>query len=575
MYNQKIENQLNLSLDVPIRQREKSINLSTGYDEITNTWELLVRFNGDLSVLKDDIISAEILTNDYAVIVVPENKVDKIATYTEIEYIEKPKVLNFILDKATRAACIKQVQESFPELTGKGVIIGVIDSGIDYFHPDFRNEDGTTRIISILDLSETGAEPGRVKGVEYTRDEINFALQQDTRQEALEIVPSTDIIGHGTHVAGIAGGNGRASDGEYRGVAYESDFIIVKLGQRGGEPLYKSTEIMRGLVYIINKAQELNQPVAINISFGNNYGSHDGSSLFETFMDSMTNQWKNVIVVGSGNEGAAAHHYSNIIEEGEEQVIEFTIAPFEIDLSLQLWKSYSDDFLIEIEGPTGQKSGFIKPLLGTQEFIISNTRIYLYFGEPSPYNTDQEIYIEFLPYNKYLSTGIWKIRIKAEDVVIGEYDLWLPTATGLNPNTKFLQPDALRTLTLPSTSTKVITVGAYNSQIDSIAPFSGRGYTRVANLVKPDLVAPGVDITSTVPGGGYDSFSGTSMATPFVTGASALLMEWGIVRGNDPFLYGEKIKAYLRKSAKRKEEIREYPNPQWGYGALCLANVFR
>lgn len=573
MNNQKLGNQLNLSLDIPVEEREESPFLTTGYNALTNTWELIVKYNGDLSVIRDLVVSTDILTNQYAILVVPEQNINRLADFPEIEFIEKPHDLAFELEDSKRAACITPVQIGFPNLTGEGVLLGIIDSGIDYRHPAFINEDGTTRIVSILQINDESDL--NLRNVVYSREQINEALQQETEAEALEIVPVVDFIGHGTHVAGIAGGNGRGSDGQYRGVAYESEFIIVQLSLTPTSPFVKSTEIMKGVAYILDEAQRLNKPVAINISYGNNYGSHDGNSLFETYLDDMSNVWKSVICVGTGNEGSAAHHYQNTIEDGETQVVEIAVSENESNLYLQLWKSYSDIFAIELEAPNGQRTGFIKPVLGTQQFTLAQTQIALFFGKPSPYNSDQEIYFEFLPINDYIAAGTWKVNIRGDRIVKGTYDMWLPTSSALNPFTRFLNPDVFITLTVPSTATKVISVGGYNQEINSIASFSGRGYTRELNLVKPNLVAPAVDIMSTVPGGGYDIKSGTSMATPFVSGASALLMEWGIVRGNDPFLYGEKVKAYLQSSARREENIRDYPNREWGYGSLCLSNVFQ
>ncbi|PKM94574.1 MAG: hypothetical protein CVU84_10950 [Firmicutes bacterium HGW-Firmicutes-1] len=572
MTNQKIGNQLNLSLSLPVNEREKSDFLSTGFNEVTNTWEIIVKYNGDLSVIQDDVISIDRLTNQYAIVVVPEQNISKLANYSQIEFIEKPKQLAFELQESKRAACITPVQIGFPNLSGEGVLLGIIDSGIDYRHPDFINEDGTTRIVSILKINDALNLDN--PSIEYTREQINEALRQPTETEALAIVPTIDVIGHGTHVAGIAGGNGRGSNGQYRGVAYESEFIIVQLSETGAQPFVKTTELMKGIAYVVNTAQALNKPVAINISYGNNYGSHDGSSLLETFIDDMSNVWKNVIVIGAGNEGAAAHHYENTIEEDETQVVEIAVSNSEKDVYIQLWKSYSDDFLIEVEAPNGQKSGFIKPLLGTQQFNLMQTQVAVFFGEPSPYNNDQEIYFQLIPNQEFIAEGTWKINIQGVKIVRGTYNLWLPTASTLNLYTRFLQPETRTTLTVPSTATNVITVGGYNQGINSIASFSGRGYTREINLIKPNLVAPAVDIMSAVPGGGYDTKTGTSMATPFVTGASALLMQWGIVQGNDPFLYGEKVKAFLQKSARRDESLRSYPNPDWGYGSLCLENVF-
>lgn len=573
MNNQKVDNQLNLSLDLPEEERLKSSFLTTGFNPVTNTWELIVKYNGDLSVIQDEVISIEKITNQYAIVVVPEQNINNLANYSEIEFIEKPRQLAFELDDSKRAACITPVQISYPNLTGEGVLLGIIDSGIDYRHPAFINEDGTTRIVSILQIND--ATDLNQPSVVYTREQINQALKQPTEAEALAIVPSIDVIGHGTHVAGIAGGNGRGSNGQYQGVAYKSEFIIVKLSQTEGNPFVKTTEIMKGMAFIIDTARGLKKPVAINISYGNNYGSHDGNSLFETFLDEMSNEWKNVICVGSGNEGAAAHHYENTIEENETQVVEVAVSSSEKNIYLQLWKSFSDSFSIEIEAPNGQKSGFIKPVLGTQQFTLAQTQIAVYFGEPSPYNSDQEIYFEWLPIDEYIAEGIWKINILGDKIVRGTYNMWLPTTSALNIFTRFLNPSVNTTLTVPSTAAKVITVGGYNQEVNSIASFSGRGYTRELNIVKPNLVAPAVGIMSAVPGGGYDAQSGTSMATPFVTGAAALLMEWGIVRGNNPFLYGEKVKAYLQRSARRDENLRDYPNREWGYGSLCLNNVFQ
>lgn len=351
--------------------------------------------------------------------------------------------------------------------------------------------------------------------------------------------------------------------------------LVVKLGSSVGSSFPRTTRLMEAVDFVIKRAISLGRPIAVNISFGNNYGSHDGNSILETFLDEIAGFGRTCIVVGSGNEGALRHHVGGTLTMNQSQTIELAIGPNESSLNVQIWKNFFDDFDIELRNPNGELAGPIQKILGTQRFILGNTGIYLYYGEPTPNNLAQEIYIEFIPIDDYVDVGNWEIRLIPRIIVSGRFDMWLPTGEVITPATGFLQPTEEITLTIPSTARNVITVGAYNAYINSFSYFSGRGYTRYYINIKPDLVAPGVNITSAAPGGGYTSMTGTSMATPFVTGSAALLMEWGIVEGNDPYLYGEKVKAYLIAGARKLDIEPEYPNPRLGYGALCLRESFR
>jgi minor extracellular serine protease Vpr len=566
----KIENQLNLALEVPEATRIKTGTLAVGYSPETKTWELIVKYHGSLDRIRNELkIPVVELFSRYAVLTVPDEFVNRLANYEEIEFIEKPKRFFYEVNQGRTASCINPVQSQPYNLFGEGVIVAVIDSGIDYSHPDFRNEDGTTRIAALWDQTIPGSPPaGYDIGTLYPRDKINEALKTPM-PERMEIVPSTDLSGHGTHVTGIAAGNGRASNGQFRGVASQSELLIVKLGQSIGDSFPRTTQLMQGIDYVIRYAIGVNKPIAINISFGNNYGPHTGYSLLESYIDEVASIWKVNIVVGTGNEGATGNHAQGILQMGTTTSVDVSVSDFEFSFNLQIWKNYYDQFDVSIVSPNGTRVGPIPSILGKQQFVLGQTQILLYYGDPTPYNLQQEIYFEFIPIGDYVNSGVWRFEMVPKKIVVGNYDMWLPAGGVKNPETRFLLPSEFTTLTIPSTAYRAVSVGAYNAYTDSYAPFSGRGFTRDLGI-KPDIVAPGVDINSCAPGGGYAVRSGTSMATPFVTGSVALLMEWGIVKGNDPYLYGQKTKAYLINGARHLRIESIYPNRTLGYGALCL-----
>ncbi|RHS88697.1 S8 family peptidase [Clostridium sp. AM42-4] len=558
--NQKLENLLNLSLDTSPEERSRSSELETGFDPEENTWELIVKYSGNLDEVRNLGASVEEMRNEYAILTVKESQIPLISALPQIEYIEKPKRLFFAINQAKTASCVNILQEAPPNLSGRGVLIAVLDSGIDYFYEVFRKEDGSTRILELWDQTQNHI---------YTSEEINTALESGNRAAARQIVPSVDVSGHGTAVAGIAAG----LDSGYRGIAYESDLLVVKLGTARPCGFPRTTELMRAVNYAVSFAADRFLPLVINISFGNTYGSHDGTSLLETFLDDIGNYGRTTIVVGSGNEGAASGHTSGILQMRTTETVEFTVSAYESSFSIQLWKSYSDQFEISLQAPSGEQFGPFSENLGPARFRYRSTQILLYYGKPGPYSAAQEIYFDFIPdEGNYVEEGIWTFFLRPVSLVRGQYDFWLPSARVLNTATRFLRPTPDTTLTIPSTASKVITVGAYNSYYNSYADFSGRGFTRLTNQVKPDLAAPGVGIMAPAVNGGYQSVTGTSFATPVVVGSAALLMQWGIVNGNDPFLYGEKVKAYLRRGAKKLPGIAEYPNPLVGYGGLCVSN---
>lgn len=559
MADQKLENLLNISLQATKEEREKSEELGIGYDPEQNTWELIVRYTGSLDGLRTRYPQIRIreLLNQYAVLIVPETLVDAVSQETVIEYVEKPKQLYFELQAGKAASCINAVQQGMNNpfgLFGKGTIVAVIDTGIRAESMEFRNADGSTRILNIWD---------QTTGTEYDRSQIDEALQNETKDTAG--IPGADVLGHGTQVAAIACGSS--------GVAAQADILVVKLGLAAKNGFPRTTQLMEALDYVVRKAIDYGKPLAVNISFGNNYGDHTGSSLLENFINDIADSWKCSICIGSGNEGLGAVHTGGTLTEDTEETVELAVSSYETGLSIQIWKDYWDDIAVEIIAPSGRNLGRIQENSRVSRIRYEDMELLTYFGEPSPFRIRQEIYIDMIPQTVYIQSGLWKLRLIPRSIRNGRYDMWLPAQGALNFGTGFTSPDSASTFTIPSAAAKAVTVGAYDAGTGSAAPFSGQGYIVEIGgslMVKPELAAPGVNVL--VPSvSGMARVSGTSYATPFVTGSAALLMEWGIVRGNDAFLYGEKLKAYLLKGAEPLAGAA-VPDTQTGWGRLCLKN---
>ena len=565
MPDQKVDNLLNLSMDATPKEREKSENLNVGYDPKTRRWDVIVKYSGPESGLAGVGIEVVSLLGGYAIVTLPESEIDAYSNREQIEFIEKPKRLYFETLEERAASCILPVQAGNDGLTGEEILVGVVDSGVDYFHPDFRNEDGSSRILKLWDQSIPGNPPeGYIRGTEYTKDKIDEALAFG-ETEGRHLVPTRDSSGHGTAVLGIAAGNGRALDGVNRGIAYKSDLLVVKMGNARQNSFPRTTELMEGIDYLVRQAVKMGRPIAVNISFGNNYGSHRGDSLLETYISNVANVGRSVICVGTGNNGNDRIHTAGKLRQGQIEMIEMSIGTYETTLNLQLWKAYADEIEISIETPSGERLPTLSEKIGTQRYRAGETDLLIYYGKPGPFQVTQEIYFDFIPVETYLTSGIWKIHLHGRRIREGNYNLWLPGGNVLNPVTGFYRPIAAETLTIPSTAAKVITVGAYDSRLNAYADFSGRGGSNLS-FPKPDLVAPGVNITAPTPGGAYTTVTGTSFSTPFVTGSAALLMEWGIIQRNDPFLWGEKVKAYLRRGAQPLPGFNDYPNEAVGWG---------
>lgn len=488
----------------------------------------------------------------FGIVDIPIENIAKLASSPSIGYVELPKQLYTTDFQSNRAACVNVARDIYG-IQGEGVLIGFIDSGIDYTHPAFRNDDGTTRIDYIYDLS--------TEAKVYDRNDINNALKAS---DPFSVVPSRDTVEHGTHVAGIACAGGRINP-QYYGVAPKSSIAMVK-GTRGNFAL--SSNIMRGLKFLIDSGKVLGKPLAVNISLSTNDGAHNGTSLLERYISTVAILERVTIAIAAGNEGDAAHHIGGELEK--QNKISINVARDEPGIVLNLYKPVLSDISIRITSPTAATSGEIIVREGYFEGIIGRDRYQVFYSGPKPFDIIGEITIAILTNGQYISEGQWEVRISLINEYGGVYDMWLPISEGLNIRTKFLQPTVLNTLGIPATVTNIIAVGSYNYVTNNISSFSGRGRPTVYQHIRPDLVAPGENIMSTIPNRSFDSKSGTSMATPHVAGIAALMMEWGILRGNDPYLYGERLKYYLAISATRNRPDVTYPDASWGYGEVCL-----
>ena len=567
MNNPKADAALNLSLSLPESLHEKSTSLSavlTG-----SVWEILVLASQDLSFLAKlyPQIEVSMLLENFALLRLPPSLIPTVSALPQILYIEMPHYISFEILSGKRSSCITQVTLPPLSLTGNGVLVGFVDSGIDLTHPDFQDSNGNSRVLFLWDQTRDEYPPdGYLFGTEYNNEQINEALRMGKTL-------SKDESGHGTATAGIACGNGNASNGRYRGIAPEAELIVVKMRKNKG--LYpRTTELLSGIDYCIKKALKFNRPLVLNISFGNNYGSHTGNSLSELYLNRVSLLGRISIIAAAGNEGASPVHTSGFLDQTVN--VDFSISERQTSLNMQLWKDYADDVRIKLRAPSGTEYT-LSDNFGTNIETLDQTRIAFYNSAPSPFQRLQEYYFEFFPIadSFYLTSGVWSLIIEPISIKNGIFEMWLPAASSLNGATRFLSPDPYNTLTVPSSANSVITVGAYDAKTNTPADFSGRGAAAMPNLLtKPDLVAPGVSIIVPSFPGGYQTVSGTSFAAPFVAGSAALLMEWGIVKRNNLFLYGEQLKTWLIAGAK---ELPGYPipNPRTGWGALCLEASLR
>lgn len=553
---------LNLLLNLSPILRDKLIKLVQEEKAKQNKVEFIVLFGENVDNVNKSVENfggtLENLGYGFGIITLPVDKIDNISLVDGVNYVELPKALVTSDSVSNKASCVPEIWDNY-NLSGNGIVVGFIDSGINYLHPAFKNKDGDTRIEYIYDLS-TGGDI-------YNKEQIQNAINSNN---PYSIVKQRDTGGHGTHVASIACGGGNI-DRRYYGPAFNSSICMVKATSPGKVNSTKSTQIMRGVKFLIDKSKELAKPLVINLSFSTNDGAHNGSSLFEQYINTIAKMERVTFAIAAGNEGAASHHVG--AELRSEQSINVSIGNQEQSILFQLYKGILSDISVEVKDPKSNSTGIIKIKEGFNQVNIGLNQCIIYYTGPKPFDIEGEITISLINnVDDFILPGNWTIKIYLDNEKSSRYDMWLPISEGLNKNTKFLKPNIFNTLGIPGTVEYVVTVGSYNAVTQNISAFSGRG-DESNRILKPDVVAPGENIYGAIEGGEFDTQSGTSMATPQVAGICALIMEWGIVKKSDPYLYGSRLKYYLLRGARRGRPLLSYPNAVWGYGEVCLANA--
>lgn len=536
-----IDTQLELALETMQSYEDSESELYVGYNAKDRSWQLLIRYNDDITDLVDRYLTRiYYLLAGYAIIEIKEVYINAFAADSRILYVDKPKSVDQQVSYAQYASCLSGTFINNYGLDGNGTLLAVIDSGIDYRHNEFIR-DGKSRILELWDQQAeyqkeyvNPYELGRI----YTNEELNAILDGNYTGS----LPSEDRSGHGTQVTAIAAGTNI-------GVAPQTELLIIKVGSDTASRLPTTLGMILGIDYALRKGIERNQPISVNLSYGNNYGSHKGDSLMENYINDVSRLAVCSISTGTGNDAINRRHQRVILGNTSYRMIDLLVSDYVTSFNLQLWKNYNDRFDVMIITPNGDIVLTLSESQNIGTGTYRNTFVKGIYGTPNPYNRNQEIFVSFQGKDNYIDKGQWKVLIHPKQIVSGVVDAYLPIRASLTGNVEFLNPTEFGTLTIPSTAEGLITVAAYDQNVDDFAYFSGRGYT-ANDQIKPDLAAPGVDIYTAYPGNDYSFASGTSMAVPFVSGSACLLMQWGIVNENDPFLYGEKLKASLIRERK-------------------------
>jgi subtilisin family serine protease len=484
---------------------------------------------------------------------------------------------------------------------GQGVLIGFLDTGIDYLREDFKASGGRTRIAAVWDQTiqsvnyeeDTGEAAGTEQydreqvqgmvqyGTVYTREDINAALAAEREgQNPYDIVPSRDENGHGTFLAGVAAASETA---DYIGAAPEAEILMVKLKPAKKYlrdfyllpeqvEAYSETDMMMGVRFLQQYAIREKKPLVICVGLGTASGSRTGALPFADLLNTLARQVNTVVVTCTGNEANNRTHTSGLaVSDTEPSEIEITVGADERGFVMEIWAESLDILSVAITSPSGERISRIPARIdtgGVYNFLLERSQVAVNYRVVESASGYEVIFMRFIN----PAQGIWKIHVYSLTNIVGRYNAWLPLKQFLSGDTYFLNSNPSTTLTEPGAAERVISVGAYNHITDASYAASGRGYT-ATGLVKPDFVAPGVDVYGVRAGGGYTTRTGTSVAAAHAAGAAALLLTWGVTDGNLPYMGTNEVKSVLIRGAKR-ENNTVYPNNIYGYGKMDVIEAF-
>ena len=500
----------------------------------------------------------------------------------EDTYIAIPKLFGLMDTSAVEATGALRLQRvRGTSLTGNGVIVGFIDTGIDYTNDIFKNVTGRTRILSIWDQSDqSGTHPQGIEfGSEYTREDIDRALQSEN---PYSIVPTKDTQGHGTFMAGGAWGRG-GGEKNFFGAANESQIAVVKLKkakkylrdfyliEENVQDVYQENDIMQAVTYLRNLSRRESKPLVLVLGLGTGSGQRSGGSALSQQLNDLGEMIGCCVVTCAGNEGNARLHYKGSVLNKEYEDVELRVGEGTNGFTMELWGNSPDIISVAFISPSGEMISRIPARVGqsdTVEFLLEKSKIDISYSLVEAGGGVELIFMRFID----PTPGVWIIRVYGNNILEGDYNIWLPIKQFIDKETYFLKPNPDITLTVPSTTQATITVAAYDNMTNALFTDSSRGFTRT-NEIKPDITAPGVNVYGPGINNNYVRKSGTSVAAALVAGNCAQLMQWGIVEKNETQMKTNYIKNFLIRGAIRDRNI-VYPSKEWGYGKVNVYEAF-